>query len=294
MNSSYYFSKMSAKAAKKAGMKKSKKSGKKTRVYSYRSYAYKVLKQVHPNVGVTKRSMSVMNSFIADIFDRLTSEATRLASYTKKKTLSSREIQTAVRLVLSGELAKHAVSQGTKAVTYFTSSSYLPSSTSYQPGKGKRPSKKVSRSKRAKITFPVGRIARLIRKVVQNKMRVGSGAPVYLAAVLEYLTAEIFELAGNAAKDNNKKRILPRHIQLAIRKDEELNKLLSSVTIASGGVLPHIHTVLQPKVSKDIRKTSYVASKSKKSKAKVSKKNYSNEGHDDAFPSSADYFSSWF
>ena len=77
--------------------------------------------------------------------------------------------------------------------------------------------------------------------------RVGSGAPVYLAAVLEYLTAEILELAGNAARDNKKTRIVPRHINLAIRNDEELNKLLGGVTIANGGVLPNIHTVLLPK-----------------------------------------------
>ena len=78
--------------------------------------------------------------------------------------------------------------------------------------------------------------------------RMGSGAPVYMAAVLEYLAAEILELAGNAARDNKKTRIIPRHIQLAVRNDEELNKLLGKVTIASGGVLPNIHQVLLHKV----------------------------------------------
>ena len=77
--------------------------------------------------------------------------------------------------------------------------------------------------------------------------RVGSGAPVYLAAVLEYLTAEILELAGNACRDNKKHRIVPRHIQLAVRNDEELNKLMGGVTIAAGGVLPNIHAVLLKK-----------------------------------------------
>jgi len=77
-----------------------------------------------------------------------------------------------------------------------------------------------------------------------------AGAPVYLAAVLEYLAAEILELAGNAARDNKKSRIIPRHVQLAVRNDEELNKLLAGVTIAAGGVLPNIHSVLLPKKSK--------------------------------------------
>uniref|UniRef100_A0A8D2D2J2 Histone H2A n=1 Tax=Sciurus vulgaris TaxID=55149 RepID=A0A8D2D2J2_SCIVU len=91
--------------------------------------------------------------------------------------------------------------------------------------------KAKSRSSRAGLQFPVGRVHRLLRKGNYAE-RVGAGAPVYLAAVLEYLTAEILELAGNAARDNKKTRIIPRHLQLAIRNDEELNKLLGRVTIA--------------------------------------------------------------
>ncbi|XP_063728503.1 histone H2A-beta, sperm-like [Symsagittifera roscoffensis] len=111
---------------------------------------------------------------------------------------------------------------------------------------GKVGAKAKTRSSRAGLQFPVGRIHRFIRKGNYAE-RVGAGAPVYLAAVLEYLTAEILELAGNAAKDNKKSRIIPRHLQLAIRNDEELNKLLHGVTIAQGGVLPNIQTVLLPK-----------------------------------------------
>ena len=107
----------------------------------------------------------------------------------------------------------------------------------------------TSRSSRAGLQFPVGRIHSQLRSGRYAK-RVGAGAPVYLAAVLEYLAAEILELAGNAARDNKKARIVPRHIQLAIRNDEELNKLLNHVTIASGGVIPNIHASLLPKKSR--------------------------------------------
>ena len=108
-----------SKAAKAASGDKKKRS--KKRVESYSTYIYKVLKQVHPDTGISKKGMSIMNSFINDIFERIASEAGKLATYNKKATLSSREIQTAVRLMLPGELAKHAVSEGTKAVTKFSS-----------------------------------------------------------------------------------------------------------------------------------------------------------------------------
>ncbi|PSC75627.1 Histone H2A [Micractinium conductrix] len=116
-------------------------------------------------------------------------------------------------------------------------------------GKGKTSGKKaVSKSSKAGLQFPVGRIARYLKKG-RYAERIGAGARVYLAAVLEYLAAEVLELAGNAARDNKKTRIIPRHIQLAVRNDEELSKLLAGVTIAEGGVLPNIHSVLLPKKS---------------------------------------------
>mgnify|MGYP002804686924 FL=1 len=118
-------------------------------------------------------------------------------------------------------------------------------------GKGgrKKSGKGTSRSAKAGLQFPVGRIARYLKRGRYSK-RVGGAAPVYLAAVLEYLIAEILELAGNAARDHKKSRIIPRHIQLAVRNDEELSKLLGGVTIASGGVMPNVHSVLLPKKSK--------------------------------------------
>merc|ERR1711934_890575 len=113
-------------------------------------------------------------------------------------------------------------------------------------GKGKASAHKaVSRSARAGLQFPVGRVARHM-KAGRYAQRIGAGAPVYCAAVLEYLAAEVLELAGNAAKEDKKSRVAPRHIQLAIRHDDELNKLMGGTTIASGGVLPNIHVALLP------------------------------------------------
>lgn len=106
----------------------------------------------------------------------------------------------------------------------------------------------TSRTTRAGLTFPVARINRLMKKGNYAE-RIGVGAAVYMASVLEYLTAEILELAGNAARDLKRKRVTPRHLVLAIRNDEELNQLLRYVTIAQGGIIPHIHSVLLPKNS---------------------------------------------
>ncbi|KAG6437480.1 hypothetical protein SASPL_102398 [Salvia splendens] len=108
--------------------------------------------------------------------------------------------------------------------------------------------KSIPKSVKAGLQFPVGRIARFLKKG-RYAQRMGTGAPIYMAAVLEYLAAEVLELAGNAARDNKKSRIVPRHVQLAVRNDDELGKLLSGVTIANGGVLPNINPVLLPKKS---------------------------------------------
>ena len=116
-------------------------------------------------------------------------------------------------------------------------------------GKAKKAGK-TSKSSKAGLQFPVGRMQRILKKG-RYARRVGVGAPVYAAAVLEYLSAEILELAGNAARDNKRKTINPRHITLAIRNDEELNKLLQHVTFSQGGVLPNIQAVLLPKKSSE-------------------------------------------
>ncbi|ETS62740.1 histone h2b [Moesziomyces aphidis] len=111
--------KKTSKAPAKSG---EKKKATKVRKETYSTYIYRVLKQVHPDTGISNKAMAILNSFVQDIFERIATEASKLASYNKKSTISSREIQTAVRLILPGELSKHAISEGTKSVTKFSSS----------------------------------------------------------------------------------------------------------------------------------------------------------------------------
>ena len=132
-------------------------------------------------------------------------------------------------------------------------------------GRGKsKGTKSISKSTRAGLQFPVGRINSLLKKGRYAK-RTGGGAPVYMAAVLEYLTAEIVELAGNASRDYKRTRITPRHIQLAIRNDEELSRFIGSNTIiAQGGVLPNINAALLPKKTAGDEKKAVAAPKAAK------------------------------
>ena len=141
----------------------------------------------------------------------------------------ARDIQTAVRLCLPNELAKHAVNEGTRAVTSFTC----------------RGNENASRSVASGLQYDVDQIGALMCQT--TSMVVGQGAAVYLSAVMEYMTAEALELGGNAAREKNKSWIIPRHMQFVFRSDEELNKFTSGITIMSGGVLPNIDAVLFPR-----------------------------------------------
>ena len=111
----------SVKTASKKTVEESTTTRRRRPVQTYSTYIYKVLKQVHPDTGMSKKAMGIMNSFVNDIFERTAVEAGKLSRYNKKQTITSREIQTAIRLILPGELSKHAVSEGTKAVSKYTS-----------------------------------------------------------------------------------------------------------------------------------------------------------------------------
>lgn len=225
----------------------------------YNSYIYRVLKQVHPDTGISGDGLAEMNNFVRIVIQKVMDSANTLMTFSGgRKTLSSREIQSAIRLALPGELAKHAVSESVKAVTRYNSS---------EGGRGEA-RKPVSRSKRAGLQFPVTRIEHSMTElsIVNRK---SEGSAVYLAATCEYITAEILELAGNAARDAKKVRITPRHIKLAILNDEELSRLFRGV-VMSGGVLPNIHSKLLPKTTdegKKVRKTKTTRKKTTTKKA---------------------------
>lgn len=234
-----------------------KKKRKKRHYNSFSTYIYKVLKQVHPDTGISSKGMAIMNSFIDDMCDKISSQAAKMANYNKRKTMVSRDIQSAVRIVMRGELAKHAISEGTKAVLNYNKTQDTggaPPPRTAPPHKGGKAVKSTGKAAKAGIVFSVGRVTRRMRDGLYTD-RISASAPVYLAAVLEYLCAEVSELAGNAARDMKKTRITPRCILLAIRMDEELHRLLDggghhTIIGRSGDTVPHIHPTLLPKVTK--------------------------------------------
>lgn len=239
------------------------KKGKKSKVnpteLSFRAYIYKVLKQVHPDTGVSKKAMNQVNSLIQYVFEIIVEQANRLLRMGKTATITSRDIQYAVLLVLPGEIAKHAVSDGSKAVTKF----------SYNEEEKKKSKKRVTKSKLAGLQFPVGRIFRMM-KLYLNGPRVGAGAPIYLAAVMEYLAAEVLELSGNAARDAKHNRITPRDIFLAIHNDTELASLLNKLVVLNGGTHQYILPDLLPKRDENGRLVKTKKTKTKKSAGAVS------------------------
>jgi len=137
-----------AKSPKKVGRPKSldgdKKKRRKRHVQTYSSYIYKVLKQVHKQMGISTKGMSIMNSFVSDIFERISEEASHLSKVNRRRTISSREIESAVKLIMGGELAKHATSEGRKALETYIKSAPIHK----EPKKGSKGSKEKESSQK--------------------------------------------------------------------------------------------------------------------------------------------------
>ena len=197
---------------------------------SFDTYIQKVLKQVHPDTGIKGEALVEMNNLVRAVIYKIMHVVNLLTDLNDKKTVTSREVQTAVKATLPGELGRHGIAEGTKAVTKYNSSRDEKGSVSFKAG----------------LQFPVTRIKNRWMKNLASAQRFGETAAVYLAAILEYITAEILELAGNVTRDANRVRINDRDLMLAIRNDEELNTLTKDMVLA-GGVIPNIHQELLPK-----------------------------------------------
>jgi histone H2A len=217
------------------------------------TYVVRVLKQVHPDARITKKAGIQMSEFMILVAKFMAKHSREAILGKERVTITSREIQNATRSFLPGELAKHAVSEGTKAVTKYND--YLGEKDDRQAVKkmafgkikGAKGKKSVQKHHRAGLTFSSARCRKYLK---DSKIRVGEGAPIYLAAVLEYLCAEILELAGNVSRDNKAVTVTVtvRHIFLAISGDEELALLMKilNVEFCGSGVRPFIHPELLP------------------------------------------------
>jgi histone H2A len=207
---------------------------------SIQARIYRVLKQIHPNLGISMIAMRITSDLISHLAERLLRESEFLTNFIAcQKTLSIREFQSAVRLVLPGELAKHAVSLMNKSLAKILDKETTNTRVT------------VSRSKRAGLSFPVALVSAFVRRHKQSS-RVGRLVPFGLAAVLEYVTAEVLELAGDQSRDDHRLRIAPRHIFFALSNDDDLSRLFLSDRcphghrgiIKGGGVSPLIHQSL--------------------------------------------------
>jgi histone H2A len=220
-----------SKVTSKDGKKRAKKTSR-----HFHTYNYRVLKQVHPDSGLNGHAAQILDSMMQNLARRLSDTALLVAHNNNSKTVTSRDVQTAVVLELSRNLTKYAKSQGTIAVTKYNNS------------KGE----KKSKAERSGLIFPPSLATKFLRKYGASGMRVGQGAPIYLAAVLEFLASDFLEVAGNSARDNKRVRIQPRDIFLAMN-DEDLKKL--NLIIPEGGVVAHIEEKLLPDKNKKKKST---------------------------------------
>jgi len=211
------------------------------------TYIERVLKHLYPELGMTSEAKMEVNNLIKASFQKIMDAVNYLNAQSDKKTISAKHLGITTDIVLGKELAKHVHQEGTRAVTEYN--------TSVSSSQGKSDTT-TTRSERAKLIFPVGRIENTwIRPAMCGRdTRLSEDAPVYMAAVLEYITADILELAGHVAKDDKKMRITTRHLALALQRDDELDHFLGDY-IVSGGVVPHIHSALLLKKKTRKKKT---------------------------------------
>lgn len=191
-----------------------KRQRRKKRTYTLISYIYKILKQVHPDLGASSAFKTQTNVFMNLLANRISQAAQKLTDSAGLKTISSRSVQAAVGILFGDELGKHAVSHATRAVT-----KYVASAGGVGDGRKKRP---VSSAERAELSVPPSYMFKILKK---QSNRVSFNAAVYLAGSIDYIISELCELSGNAARDLKRSRIGPKAMTAAIKSDEELSKL---------------------------------------------------------------------
>jgi histone H2B len=178
---------------------------------NYEIYIRRALKTVHPDCRISNDAVLLIQCIVHHLMSKISHQAATLAQTNDAKTVTSRDVQAAVRLVIGGELAKHAVSQSTKAVTNFTSQN------------------------KTKPLFSTARTEKLMRRTI-GVLRIGETAPVYVAAVAEYIACELLELAGMKCLDKNMKTIMTSHIKQAVVEDEEVHTLMRNLRLVLPGV----------------------------------------------------------
>lgn len=197
---------------------------------NFNTFIYRVLKSVHPDTGITGASSATINNMVKFLIENMMSTINRLMLRSGKKTISSKEVISAVKLTLPRELANHAISHCQKSEAL-----YLKKRDTKERERGENGKiKPLARAKAAGLMFPITRIEEMMLNLATVRRKTDTAA-VYFTAVCEYLVAEILELSGNITRDNKRKRITPRHIMLAVRQDEELNDIFSR-TVFAGGV----------------------------------------------------------
>lgn len=231
----------------------------------FRAYVYKVLKQVHSDTGISKKALNQVSNLAMYIFEIIVEEANRVLRMSSKSTLTSDDIQTAMKLTVPSSLTRLGVSEGTKSV-----SSYKEAMDPARNRSGDRKGR-LAKSALAGLQFPVSRIARMI-KAYLNGPRVSVSAPIYLAAVMELITAEVLDHAGNMAKDARRQRITPRDIFLGVTQDTDLDLLFKNLVILNGGTHMYIQPALLPKRNEKGRLIKKKAQTSKKTSPKKTKK----------------------
>lgn len=215
------------------------KSTKKKKSHFFETYILKVLKQIVDNGGITSNAKQQINSVLCMLVKYISTRVLDLTILLKKKTITDKEIENILNMTLTGELLSNSLSEGLKAVNSFKNFKNSENTVLYKQNK-------------ASIIFSPSLVEKFLRQFGYVKIMVSSTAPIYLAAVLEYITYEILDLSNNICRDNKRVRINIRDIELTIRNDQEINALFTrlNISLLGGGVIPFIHSSLLNKVSK--------------------------------------------